>query len=75
MPIRKWLKAQEDFKCFQCDDPIKTDEFYGVFMAQKELTRFQSSYYLPHEEHEALKPTRLPVCRQCIKTNSNSRYY
>ena len=75
MPIRKWLKAQEDFKCFQCDDPIKTDEFYGVFMAQKELTRFQSSFYLPHEEHEALKPTRLPVCRRCIETKSNSRYY
>ena len=70
MPIRKWLKAQEDSKCFQCDDPIKTDEFYGVFMAQRELTRFQSSYANP-----ALEPTRLPICRRCIETNSNSRYY
>ena len=75
MPISKWLKAHEDFKCFQCADPIKTDAYYGVFMAQRELARFQSSYYLPHEEHEALKPTRLPICRRCIETNSNSRYY
>jgi hypothetical protein len=75
MPIRKWLKALEDPKCFQCDDPIKTDEFYGVFMAQKELARFQSQVFISDEEREAIKPTRLPVCRRCIETNSNSRYY
>ena len=75
MPIRKWLRAMEDFKCARCDDDIKNDDFYGVFMKQSELTRFQSQIFISDEEREAIKPTRLPVCRQCIKTNSNSRYY
>ena len=75
MPIRKWLRAMEDFKCSRCDDDIKNDDFYGVFMKQSELTRFQSRIFISDEEREAIKPTRLPVCRRCIKTNSNSRYY
>ena len=75
MPIRKWLKAMEDFKCSWCDNAIQNDEVYGLFMKQSDLARFQNSYYGSHEEHEALKPTRLPVCSQCIESHSNFRYY
>ena len=75
MPIRKWLKATEDSRCSRCADPIKTDAYYGVFMAQRELDRFQSQLYVSDEQRDALKPTRLPICRQCIETHFNSRYY
>ena len=76
MPIVKWYKAQEEYRCSRCDDPIKEDEPCGLFVPQ---TLFQeapfptgSAYWL---NKAANRPERIPVCEQCIKTNSNSRYY
>ena len=76
MPIVKWYKAQEEYRCSQCDEPIKEDEPCGLFVSQ---THFQkapfptgSAYWL---NKAANKPERIPVCELSIKTNSNSKYY
>ena len=76
MPIVKWYKAQQEYHCSRCLDPIKEGESCGLHVSQ---TLFKeapfptgSAYWLNKAANE---PERIPVCELCIKTNSNSRYY